>query len=125
MTTKKEQAANLAEWLNTLPTRYVACRDFRHQWSDGNISWSLGHGHHGRVLACRRCGVRKEQIVNKHGQIAVSRMIDYPDDYKKPTDTPAGRVDPQRIRMEMFNRAVEGDGAPAELVALFKRITGK
>lgn len=123
MATKREMENNLIEWVETIPDEFLDCRDLRHQWVTLG-SWLLGHGFRGRSLVCRRCGTGKEQILDKKGAIAVSRMSDYPSDYKKPADTPPGRVPAEMLRQEALERYDSEGDVPPQLVAMFDRITG-
>lgn len=115
----------VGEWLGTLPTEFIDCRDTRHSWSGGRDMWRLGHGFRGRALVCRTCGARKEQLIDKAGRIVVSRM-DYPTDYVKPAGLPSGRISVTLLRGQVEERSTIRPEAPPELlVAAYNRIFGR
>lgn len=120
--TKAEQRSRLDDWLDTIPDEFVNCRDLRHQWTTVG-TWALGHGFRGRMLSCLRCGVRKEQVIDKTARIVVNRMTNYPDDYKKPGDAPAGRIPSTVIRDQAVRRSIRTSPTPEALVDIFDRMT--
>lgn len=68
------------EWADTLPERFLHCRELNHNWRPYNVGRHRDGGFE-RVLRCSRCKARKYQHLSTDGMLVGSPRLEYPDGY--------------------------------------------
>lgn len=72
-------ADEVREWADTLPDKYLQCRDLGHNWRPYDVRRHRDGGFE-RVHRCTSCRGRRYQHLTSDGMILGSRL-DYPDGY--------------------------------------------
>jgi hypothetical protein len=98
--------SEVAAWSESLPDRFIQCRDMGHTWRPFQASWDAEERCYRRVLKCSRCRTERVQLIGASGLI-LSGHYDYPDGYTAPAGT--GRMDSDgrsALRLESVLRLV-------------------
>lgn len=107
-----------SEFLSTLPTSYLECRDLRHQWeASGTYTSTLGVVV--RKLDCPRCSTTKFQVIE--GGRVTSTTIKYPTDYVKAQTVDKGRIAREVVLSESIGRTKMRVRVPASVAEFMQR----
>ena len=124
--------ASFEEWLRTVPTEYLLCRDVGHPWRgdgwEGDNVEKLPHGACMLLMTCGRCGLPRDRYIGPFGEIdgSLNRYhYDKVPGYLYRDEDGSGyaldKADRMKIRAELRRRSQEQAASAAR--ALRRRAT--
>lgn len=113
MTTEPYQYATakaVSAWSETLPDKYLLCRDLGHTWRPYTARIDDEGTGYIRVMRCARCKTEREQALDRRGLVQ-SGGYHYPDGYQAPAGTGRLAADGRgALRLESTLRLIQKNG---------------
>lgn len=103
---QEEQPVSAEAFAESLPMRFVRCRELGHVWRPHTVTREPGHAGFFRKLRCAECKTTREQLLDAHGHV-IRNGYGYPDGYLAGTGVERHSLSRDVFRLEAITRYLD------------------